>query len=586
MPTDAPKVVVVGAGFAGLAAARALQASNRVQVVVLEASDRAGGRAWTLPVALPQGNGRLEVELGATWLHGLHYGTPQTPNPIYAEALAHGVMQGMPKSAEWWDSLWLQQGAAEPLGPEDVLVAHKVTKAYAEAVEALEPSMQGTVADHLQGARHQVFSEVGPQHAQLAQQAWRWRELLERAINGSHSSDHISASGLALYDDLEGPFAAIPAGYQRVAEAMAAGLDVRYHQEVLQLEYGPAGVRVVCSGGEAYTAAAAVVTVSLGVLKAKHEALFSPPLPTRMVQAIERLQIGVVDKVFVSLSNEATSASEASGIGAAPAGVRGATQAAGQHEASLEQVATEEGVISYSLLWDGSESNEAAIASAAALNGYDSTAKGALSAVGQDGGVSSAASLPSWVKGVFSVRMGGPEFKLWRQPQQAQQQEQQQQVPFMVFWVTGEEALAMERASDADVLGAMRGIIHAFPPLRDELPPGWDIGTGAAGGAVVRSRWGLDPHFAGSYSYLGVGATPEDVEALLQPVYAGCDGGRGGQGGLLDPGQHAQQPGPAGGVVLLCGEACHAKYIGCAHAAHMTGQEQAEWLLRYLFQGQ
>ena len=60
----------------------------------------------------------------------------------------------------------------------------------------------------------QVFSEVGPQHAQLAQQAWRWRELLERAINGSHGTDHISASGLAMYDDLEGPFAAIPAGYQ------------------------------------------------------------------------------------------------------------------------------------------------------------------------------------------------------------------------------------------------------------------------------------------------------------------------------------------------------------------------------------
>lgn len=48
---------------------------------------------------------------------------------------------------------------------------------------------------------------------------------------------------------------------------MAAGLDVRLGQEVERIEYGPAGVRVSCRGGAVLEGVAALVTVSLGVLK-------------------------------------------------------------------------------------------------------------------------------------------------------------------------------------------------------------------------------------------------------------------------------------------------------------------------------
>src|SRR5207237_1068283 len=59
------RVVVIGAGAAGLAAARCLHERD-VEVVVLEARDRVGGRVWTLhPDSLA-----LPVELGAEFLHG------------------------------------------------------------------------------------------------------------------------------------------------------------------------------------------------------------------------------------------------------------------------------------------------------------------------------------------------------------------------------------------------------------------------------------------------------------------------------------------------------------------------------------
>ena len=53
---------VVGAGFAGLAAARRLQAAGK-RVVLLEARDRAGGRVWNRSAS----DGTV-VSVGGTWL--------------------------------------------------------------------------------------------------------------------------------------------------------------------------------------------------------------------------------------------------------------------------------------------------------------------------------------------------------------------------------------------------------------------------------------------------------------------------------------------------------------------------------------
>ncbi|MET7666249.1 FAD-dependent oxidoreductase [Streptomyces sp. NPDC005373] len=56
--------IVVGAGIAGITAARLLHAAGQ-RVVVLEARDRVGGRIWTDRTA------GFSVDRGASWIHGL-----------------------------------------------------------------------------------------------------------------------------------------------------------------------------------------------------------------------------------------------------------------------------------------------------------------------------------------------------------------------------------------------------------------------------------------------------------------------------------------------------------------------------------
>ncbi len=70
--------IVVGAGVAGLTAARLLSREG-MRVVVLEARDRVGGRVWT------DRRGGRATDLGASWIHGT------TASPVAAAAEAFGM---------------------------------------------------------------------------------------------------------------------------------------------------------------------------------------------------------------------------------------------------------------------------------------------------------------------------------------------------------------------------------------------------------------------------------------------------------------------------------------------------------------
>ena len=91
METTDVDVVVIGAGFAGLTAAREL-ARQGLTVRILEARDRIGGRTW-----LDWRLGR-DLEIGGTWVHW-------TQPYIWAELKRYGLAttpSPQPQKAMWW----------------------------------------------------------------------------------------------------------------------------------------------------------------------------------------------------------------------------------------------------------------------------------------------------------------------------------------------------------------------------------------------------------------------------------------------------------------------------------------------------
>ena len=76
-------------------------------------------------------------------------------------------------------------------------------------------------------------------------EAWGWRERLQRAMDGCHTTDDMSAAALAQNDEFEGPFLPLPCGYQVCLCMQKSKGKVhadRYHQKSLcpKVQPGPA----------------------------------------------------------------------------------------------------------------------------------------------------------------------------------------------------------------------------------------------------------------------------------------------------------------------------------------------------------
>ncbi|KPJ21004.1 Spermine oxidase [Papilio machaon] len=86
-----------------------------------------------------------------------------------------------------------------------------------------------------------------------------------------------------------------------------ANLNIKLNTEVTKITWPQkplTPVEVTCKNGEVYRANNVIVTVSIGVLKERYMTLFVPSLPEEKALAIQRLSMGVVDKVVISYLNK------------------------------------------------------------------------------------------------------------------------------------------------------------------------------------------------------------------------------------------------------------------------------------------
>ena len=279
-----PEVLIIGAGVAGLTAARELTAAG-VRVLVLEARERLGGRIMTHHT--PDG----PVELGAEFVHGA---VEETLSVAREAALPlRETDRGAPRATG------AGREAAEEQGPADFFSAMDVVLAHASA-DGPDESFRHLVD------RVDVAPEIKAQCLGL--------------VEGYHAADPDRISVRSLLKNTaadERPGAnrqfRFVGGYDGLVAAVSRRIDpglceVRLDTVVTAVSWGRRRVVVRTAAGAELVAPQLIVTLPLGVLKAGAVA-FTPRLADKE-EIIGRLEMGDAERVSLCLGSDAWVASE------------------------------------------------------------------------------------------------------------------------------------------------------------------------------------------------------------------------------------------------------------------------------------
>lgn len=268
------RVIVIGAGMAGLASARAL-ADEGCAVVVLEARDRIGGRIHT-----DRSLGSA-VDLGAAWIHGPE-GNPVAD--LARRARARTV-------ATDWEAFTLYD-EGEEVDEGTIAAGERLAEGWLEAV-ADEAEAGASLGELLAGPIAEAEDEEDPQVLAVARQNLRGAIELEYG----EDRDKLAAIAFGAEEAFEGDDVLFPGGYDALPRLLAEGLDVRLGAAVERIVHDASGVRVHGGFGE-MAADAAVLAVPLGVLQAGRIDI-APGLPAGHSRVLSQLRMGVLEKVVM-----------------------------------------------------------------------------------------------------------------------------------------------------------------------------------------------------------------------------------------------------------------------------------------------
>lgn len=268
----AGKVIVVGAGLAGLATAGALEEAG-VETMVLEARDRVGGRIWTSRL-WPD----LPMDLGASWIHG------PIRNPISRLADAAGARR---VTTSYDAAITLDRDGARI----DAAAATEMADALVEAAREATYDFDADLSLEQAVTTHPGWAAADPATRRVVRHMVNtW---IEHEYSGSWSE--LSAWYFDQSEDFDGEDQIFPGGYDQITSYLALGLDIRTGQSVTALAPDGAGIVVTLADGTQLQADHAVLTVPLGVLR-KGRIAFAEPLEIARQTAIDGLRMGLLNK--------------------------------------------------------------------------------------------------------------------------------------------------------------------------------------------------------------------------------------------------------------------------------------------------
>jgi len=434
------RVVIIGAGFAGLAAANALGNAG-VPCVVLEGRDRIGGRARTVDV------GGSPVDLGCSWI------TDPVGNPMTTFATQAGVLQTNASiELDVPESRFYDERTGVVL-PTSTLQA----AAHALRFEEIDASNISAKLGPKATTKDGILAYIKQQ--QLTGDAARFAGYFLRLIVELPDATDWDLDSLQYWANYDSPYVGFGegdfpvGGYSRIVRALGGSVDVRLRHRVTRVIVERNGVRVLARDfagiQRTFEGSHALVTVPLGVLKSGAIS-FSPSLPAWKRAAIGRLGFGTFEKVAMRFPEPYW-----------------ATEHAHIFHLSYPNAMDFPLIVDYFFI---------------------------------------------------------------------------EKVPILVAFNTGRHAIALDGRSESEITARMLHVLRAVQGGPIPKPT-----------RVVITRWGRDPFTRGSYSYIKIGSSPADQDALAAPV---------------------------AGRLLFAGEASSAARFGYADGAFSTGIREAKRLLR------
>lgn len=277
-------VIIIGAGIAGLSAAKNLK-DKGLSVIVLEARERIGGRIWT------DNSLDLPLDLGASWIHGIN------KNPIKQLADQFHIKT----SPTNYNASQLYRTNGKPLSDSE---DQRLYKRYDTLYSLLMEVKRLRKAQHLPDISWQQAFDSVVNKMQL--DAVALSELyfaLNTEVEHEYAAD---LNQLSLFNwDVETSFRGsdnlFPNGYYQIVEGLVKssglGSSILTNQVVQAVDYSRISGVEITTNQAVFEASAVIVTLPLGVLKANSVEFF-PSLPKTKQQAVARLGMGVLNKTY------------------------------------------------------------------------------------------------------------------------------------------------------------------------------------------------------------------------------------------------------------------------------------------------
>lgn len=236
------KLIIIGAGVSGLAAANHLIKNNFTNFLILEGRNRIGGRVIGIPI------GTHKIELGANWIHGV------LGNPIFEFAMAHGLIDivNIPKPHKIIAAT--EKGTFAPFP-----ILQEIYEAYVCFLRRCEeyflcqyvpPDGIHSVGDHI-ALEMELYLDKIESSSERHIRRLIFECLLKRetCITGCDTMSEIDLLELGSYTELQGGNIVLPSGYSSILDPLCKNIpDGKIH-----LNHSVANIRWASTSDSGYS---------------------------------------------------------------------------------------------------------------------------------------------------------------------------------------------------------------------------------------------------------------------------------------------------------------------------------------------